>query len=270
MIFASSFFTPVFSYFYSLTGKTRSRPANRQIALFLALLAGIINASGFLAVEQYTGHMSGVVAQVADNLATGKLDLALSGFYALLAFGAGAATSMVLITWSTALRLQSLYALPLLLEAVLLGIFGFMGDTFQQYDTAFIPATIGLLCFVMGLQNATITNMSHAEIRTTHVTGLVTDIGMELGKAMFAKFIQPTLQNMHTPYIQSIEPNPQKRSLLLSLLGMFFLGGALGTINFLYIGFHALLPFALLLAAVAGLPALVDLNLLKMPQTVQE
>jgi len=38
-----------------------------------------------------------------------------------------------------------------------------------------------LLCFIMGLQNAVITKISHAEIRTTHVTGLVTDVGIELG-----------------------------------------------------------------------------------------
>lgn len=254
-----------FFYIYSLTGKTRSRPANRHLALFLALLAGVINASGFLAVEQYTGHMSGVVAQLADSLVGGQLDLALSGLCALLSFGAGAAASTVLIISSTQKRLESLYAIPLLLEACFLGLLGLMGDSLQSYEGIFILGTISLLCFVMGLQNATITTMSHAEIRTTHVTGLVTDLGMELGKGLFAKIIQPSIRIAHPPHIQFSEPNPQKLSLLLSLLGMFFLGGALGTFNFIYAGFHSIVAFAVTLGLLAGLPILADLGWLKIP-----
>lgn len=48
-----------------------------------------------------------------------------------------------------------------------------------------VPLTVALLCFVMGLQNAMITKISKAEIRTTHVTGLVTDIGIEIGKSLY-------------------------------------------------------------------------------------
>ena len=42
-----------------------------------------------------------------------------------------------------------------------------------------------LLCFIMGLQNAVITQISRAVIRTTHVTGLLTDLGIELGKLLY-------------------------------------------------------------------------------------
>lgn len=261
-----SSFTAVFSFLYTFTGKMRSRPGNRQIALFLAFLAGVINACGFLAFNQYIGNMSGVIANLADSLVQGQANLALSGICALISFGIGAAVSTVLIICSMQQqRLQSLYALPLFLEAVLLALLGLMGDSLRLYGGAFILSTISLLCFSMGLQNATITTMSQGEIRTTHLTGLITDISMELGKGLFSKLRSIKLHTSNPPCIQTIAPNIQKLELFLSLLGMFFLGGALGTFNFIYAGFHSIIPFALVLAALASLPILVDLRLLKMP-----
>jgi uncharacterized membrane protein YoaK (UPF0700 family) len=65
-----------------------------------------------------------------------------------------------------------------MLEALLLLCFGLLGANLEQHRWLFVPATVALLCFAMGLQNAMITEISKAEIRTTHVTGLVTDIGI--------------------------------------------------------------------------------------------
>ena len=82
-------------------------------------------------------------------------------------------------------RLASEYALPLLLEAVLLLAFGLLGANIEQLRWFYLPATVMLLCYIMGLQNAMITKVSKSEIRTTHVTGMVTDIGIELGKLFY-------------------------------------------------------------------------------------
>ncbi|MFX4396989.1 YoaK family protein, partial [Acinetobacter baumannii] len=56
---------------------------------------------------------------------------------------------------------------------------------FRQYLPAFAVVAVPLLCFIMGLQNAIITKVSQARIRTTHVTGITTDIGIELGKLAY-------------------------------------------------------------------------------------
>ncbi|WP_261534579.1 YoaK family protein, partial [Burkholderia multivorans] len=82
-------------------------------------------------------------------------------------------------------QLSSQYAMPLILEATLLLLFGLLGSGLETHHVLFVPATVCLLCYVMGLQNAMITKISKAEIRTTHVTGLVTDIGIELGKLIY-------------------------------------------------------------------------------------
>jgi uncharacterized membrane protein YoaK (UPF0700 family) len=148
-------------YLRGFTAAERTDATNRRLGRSLAFVAGAANAGGFLAVGQYTSHMSGIVSSLADNLALGEADLLVAGFSSLLSFLAGAATSAILINWGRRRRRRSLYAMPLMLEAML------------------------MLCFVMGLRNAIITKISRAEIRTTHVTGLVTDIGIELGKLFY-------------------------------------------------------------------------------------
>lgn len=64
-------------------------------------------------------------------------------------------------------------------------MFGLFGAAIGRFADLLVPVTVLLLCFIMGLQNAVITKVSHAEIRTTHVTGLITDLGIELGKVFY-------------------------------------------------------------------------------------
>ena len=99
------------------------------------------------------------------------------GLGAVLSFLLGAATCAILVNHARRQRRQSEYALPLLLEAVFLLGFGLLGARLSRMPALFVPATVMLLCFIMGLQNAVITKLSKAVIQTTHVTGIVTDLG---------------------------------------------------------------------------------------------
>jgi uncharacterized membrane protein YoaK (UPF0700 family) len=170
-------------YLRALTSPHRTDISNRRLGRSLAFVAGAVNAGGFFAVGQYTSHMSGIVSALADNAALGQMTLILAGLASLAAFFLGAATSAVLINWGRRRGAHSRYALPLVLEAALLLAFGLAGARLAAQGH--IEATVALLCFVMGLQNAIVTKISLAEIRTTHVTGLVTDIGIELGKLFY-------------------------------------------------------------------------------------
>jgi len=59
---------PIF-YLRRLTGRERTQNANQQLARYLTFVAGAINAGGFLAVRQYSSHVTGIVSAMADNLA---------------------------------------------------------------------------------------------------------------------------------------------------------------------------------------------------------
>ena len=74
------------NYSRRLAGNERTKDADRQLGLILAFTAGAINAGGFLAVQQYTSHMTGIVSAMADHVALGAYDLALGGVGALGSF----------------------------------------------------------------------------------------------------------------------------------------------------------------------------------------
>ncbi len=240
-------------YARRLTGRRRSADANRHLGLVLAFVAGATNAGGFLAVQQYTSHMTGIVSSMADNLVLGAYDLVLGGLGGLLSFLLGAACSAIMVNYSRRHQLHSEFALPLLFEALLLLGFGVLGARLSGIPGLFVPVTVMLLCFIMGLQNALITKLSHAEIRTTHITGIVTDIGIELGKLLYWNVDQ-------SPQQHPVRVNRQRLRVLGLLALNFFGGGVLGALGFKYLGYLATLPLALLLALLAAVPALDDLS----------
>lgn len=247
------------SYLRNLTNQQSVQKGDSKaihhLACYLAFIAGAINAGGLLVVHRHTSHMSGAMSSIADNLAHGKTELILDGAGAILSFIGGAAVAAILVNWGRRRNLQSRYAIPLLMEALLLICFGLLGAGLQQHHWLFVPLTVSLLCFVMGMQNAMITKLSHAEIRTTHVTGMVTDIGIELGKLIY--WNRSTEDALHPPVLA----NRGKIRLLFLLVVMFILGGLAGALGFGYAGYAATVPLAILLITLASVPILDDLGI---------
>lgn len=241
-------------FLHRLTTPVRTRGANRQLGGVLAFVAGAINAGGFLAVQRYTSHMTGIVSAIADDLVLGQVLLAMAGISSLLAFVFGAASTAVLVNWARRRRLHGEFALPLALEAALLLLFGLLGANLELLIDVFVPSTVLLLCFVMGLQNAIVTKISHAEIRTTHMTGVITDLGIELGR-LFYWNRTPEANARHL-----VVANREKLRVHLAILALFFVGGLVGAVAFKRIGFAATVPFAALLTAMAAPPLLRDLR----------
>lgn len=237
----------------TLTGATRAQRANAQLGMLLAFIAGAINAGGFLAVHQYTSHMTGIVSAFADNSVLGHGEAIPTGLAALAAFIGGAACSAVMINFARRRQLHSQYALPLLLEALLLLCFGVAGAQLHGEAPRFLILTMMLLCFMMGLQNALITKISGAEIRTTHLTGIVTDIGIELGRMLYWH------SGSHAQ-LPPVRANRAHLALLLGLAGCFVAGAFTGAYGFRYAGYGITVPLAVLLLGPAAVPMLDDVR----------
>lgn len=231
------------------TSVQRTSQNNLRLGATLSFVAGATNAGGFLAVGQYTSHMTGVVSSVADNLVLGQLALAVAGLASLLAFVSGAMTTAWMVNWGLRRKLHSAYGRPLLLEALLLLVFGLFGAGINWSAGLFVPLTVLVLCFIMGLQNAVITKISNAEIRTTHVTGLVTDLGIELGKLFYINRL--TREKL-------VKANRRKLGIHFKLISSFFVGGLAGALGFKTIGFVSTLPLAILLLLLVWRPVLND------------
>jgi uncharacterized membrane protein YoaK (UPF0700 family) len=159
-------------------GEARSEDIDRRLAGTLAAVAGALNAAAFHAVGFFSANMTGNVSALSDHLALGNLSTAI--FFAAIVslFIGGAAVSTLLINAGRRRQVFGIYAFSILTEAILLAL---LGCALLWLPGVHRGATLVFgLSFLMGLQNAVVTRISDARVRTTHVSGLVTDIGIEL------------------------------------------------------------------------------------------
>jgi uncharacterized membrane protein YoaK (UPF0700 family) len=244
-----------------LTSRHRAPSTNKALGLLLAFNAGAVNAGGFLVLHMYTSHMTGFASQLADGLVLGNARLLLNALGAVLAFLSGAAVCAVLVNWGRQHRLHSVYALPLLLEAALMLPFGLMGAVTLTWATPFaVPLTVLLLSFIMGLQNAVASKTSGGSIRTTHMTGNITDLGMEIGKLLYwNRKPGPPSATPATAPTSSVRHDRGRMRRAAGLIAMFVLGGVAGALGFKYVGFVCVVPLAALLLALSVPPFMRDL-----------
>lgn len=232
-------------YLRTLTAPERTRRTNIHLGISLAFIAGATNAGGFLAVGQYTSHMTGMVSSLADAIVLGNIELVWACLTSVISFIMGAATSAILINWARRQKSRHEYSLPLLIEASLLLAFGLLGGKYHGFS-ALVYWTVALLSYVMGLQNAMITKISNSEIRTTHVTGMITDIGIEIGKLFYWNSLSAD------PTLPRVQVNRGRLQLHLRLVGSFCIGALMGALAFKHMGYGATLPLAAALAILSS------------------
>lgn len=159
-------------------GDERTSSINLILAGQLTFVAGTLNAASFVIAGSFTANMTGNISMFSEFLVNRDIVLALSFLGLLGAFIAGAGLAAMAMQIGERHRLRSRYAWAVVTEAaILLGLGVWMlclpGVTQEAH-------VVIVLSFVMGLQNAVTTMISRAQVRTTHVSGMATDIGIEL------------------------------------------------------------------------------------------
>lgn len=168
---------------------------NKYVSLWslAAFQAGFVNAFGFLACGRYVSHITGFGTQIGVAAAEGKLLLAfeLMGFplsFILGAFFSGFWTSARLERCLRPRYDVITALLPITLAFLLLlgyhGIFGPFGEPLIQVRDFML---LFLLSFFCGMQNSCFATLTKGQIRTTHLTGIGTDIGSDFARLMFGK-----------------------------------------------------------------------------------
>lgn len=191
----------------------------------LAFIAGIVNVVGLLGFEhQGITHLTGNSSLLAESLATLNIPGMLH-FSALIgSFVAGAVISGILIR-DSALQLGRRYGVALFLVSLLL----FTAVPLLQHGSAY--GMYAAACAV-GLQNAMVSTYSGAVVRTTHVSGMFTDLGIFLGHALCG-----------------LPVDTRRLQLCLLVISGFVCGGIAGTFAFRAFAYSALLFPAVLTAA---------------------
>ncbi|MEO6603079.1 MAG: YoaK family protein [Polyangiaceae bacterium] len=224
-------------------GPSRSATNNGILAGYLALVAGFVNSSGFVLLGTFTSHVTGSVGRFANDLATSQFAAATLAAVFVVAFFSGAFFASIVIQAQRS-RVSRAYGLALLLESVTLGAFVIVATTMRRDQPRILDAEAAMLCFAMGMQNSLVTNLSGAVIRTTHLTGVVTDLGIESARWHYWLFTRH--KRTRDP-----RPSPVKAVLLLTILSAFTVGAVSGALFTMNRGPSAMLvpSAALLLAA---------------------
>ncbi|WP_448207392.1 YoaK family protein [Azospirillum sp. sgz302134] len=227
-------------------GEHRGTAADRNLAWSLAGIAGAINAAGFYAAGLYSSHMTGTVSTMADHLAVGNVGMFGVALAIVATFVAGAMVSTLLINAGHRRGLSAIYAYSVFLEALLLAGLGAADVWLHELRG---PALVMGLSFLMGLQNAVVTRISNARVRTTHVTGMITDIGIELGNLLDSL--------AHRTDREQIQGTVEKLKMHAPTVLSFFAGGVLGVLGYRMGGALLFVSLAVILAGVAA-PVIVN------------
>ncbi|WP_286235608.1 YoaK family protein [Thalassotalea sediminis] len=193
-------------------------------AFFLALIAGCINAIGLLGFEhQSVSHLSGTATLIGTEFLSLPFLKVFHLVGILFSFLGGACIAGFLLHGST-LKLGRHYDTALFIEAIFLCLSSWLLLSGSYYGHFLASAACGL-------QNALATTYSGAIIRTTHVTGIFTDLGIMLGSVLRGQ-----------------TPEWRKAKLFIFIIIGFILGGTVGALLYAELLFKALfVPAALCL-----------------------
>jgi uncharacterized membrane protein YoaK (UPF0700 family) len=157
--------------------KARSHTEDRCLALVLATAAGILNAMALGAFGFLPSHMSGNASQMSTEVVSSDTYGLLFLAALLSAFVIGSTLARVAVVVGQ--KLRTIFCLILLVEGVALTAVSVFELLF--YSTRFNEEVLIALGFLMGVHNATSTQLSNGRVRSTHVTGTLTDAGIALG-----------------------------------------------------------------------------------------
>ncbi|WP_197705904.1 YoaK family protein [Filimonas lacunae] len=192
--------------------------------MLLCLTAGFVNASGFLGFMVLTTNVTGHAALLAVKLTEGDLrSVRMIGLWLIL-FLAGAFLSSLYISKAGHDNPYA-YSIPVIVEIIILVLVGYFGYSFDNtiVKTEYFA---GSLLFAMGMQNALVSIVSGSVVRTTHLTGMFTDLGIDLAAAL----LKPT---SNYSFIW------RKIELRIIIITFFLAGGIIGGFVFVKLRYHS-------------------------------
>jgi len=155
--------------------------------VLLSMSAGAVNAGGFLACRRFVSHVTGTATMISINahFHTLAIDLGLL----MGSFVLGAAVSVLALQGRTHKGQEPWHHAPLLAVSAMLavaavcGMAGAFGEFGGNVQSAADLVLLAMLSFAMGLQNASVATLTGFMVRTTHLTGPASDLGVYLGTA---------------------------------------------------------------------------------------
>ncbi|MBS1600132.1 MAG: DUF1275 domain-containing protein [Bacteroidetes bacterium] len=207
-----------------MLSKERTFKSNILLASFTASTAGMTNIAGVMACYAFTSNVTGHAVNFAKHMLARNFFEMFVVFGWLMMFILGAGIAHFLIRSYEYKGPYFAHALPIVVVLFLLifiGIFGYKMHEDSENDILILSFT---LLLTMGMQNSAVNTISEGKIKTSHLTGLFTDLGAELSEWLHPKTDRP-------PQLA------QKIQLRVSILAFYILGALIGGWLFIKISY---------------------------------
>jgi uncharacterized membrane protein YoaK (UPF0700 family) len=191
-----------------------------------AAVAGFVNVCSVIAFFAFSSNVTGHFAIFAEEIVKGHWHQVSVVCVWLGLFLTGAFLANLSITAVGVHRPYLGRLLPLTLELGVLSAIGYYGHHHYGETLRETEYLVGGLLFAMGLQNSLVTTISGGVVKTTHLTGLLTDMGVELAMFLQRRFRGDAVLRF-------------KLKLRFVIVSWYLVGGVAGGITFQAWGFPA-------------------------------
>lgn len=211
---------------------------NIQLGGLTAFSAGMVNVISVIVFFAFTSNVTGHYAILAQEIAKGNwYEASIALIWISLFFFGNFTSNMLIIHGNSRLGQHLAHALPVMLEIACLI---FVGVYLQYFYTETLQETeilVGAMLFAMGLQNGLTASISNFSVKTTHLTGLTTDLGI-----LFSMFTKKEYRENETLV--------QKAQLLVVIMCCYMAGGIASGVVYYSIGYYTFYVASLVLCVV--------------------
>ncbi len=197
----------------------RTLKENLLLASSTAFVSGTVNVAGAIVLLAFTANITGHVANLAGHIIEQNFGEFIVVMAWLSAFLVGAFISSFLIRSLSHRSHYYAHAMPVVLEIVVLLFVAVYGSNFYGETKAERELLTGVILFSMGLQNSMVSTLSGGLIKSSHLTGLFTDLGGDI-----AEWLHPSSEQK--------EATRNKIFIRFTILFFYFLGGLAGAYFF--------------------------------------
>lgn len=216
---------------------SRTKEDNLKLGVLTAISAGMVNVLSLIIFFSFTSNVTGHYAILASEIVKGNYyQIAMVFSWIFLFFFGGFLSNLIVINFSKSNQYVA-HSLPIIIETICLVCVGFYGLYFYQETLLETEILLCFLCLAMGLQNGLTASISNFSVKTTHLTGTTTDLGI-----LFSMFTKREYRNNVDLVIRA--------KLLFAIMVSYLIGAILSGYLYRFIGFNVFFVVSFLLGII--------------------
>lgn len=216
---------------------SRSLSDNIKLGTLTAFTAGMVNIGSLLLFFSFSSNVTGHYAILASEIVKGNYYQIAVVFSWVFLFFFGSFISNLIVIHYNQKNPYLAHSVPLILEIACLLAVGFYGDFFYKETLTETELLLALMLFAMGLQNGLTASISNFTVKTTHLTGTTTDLGI-----LFSMFTKKEYRDN--------KALRGKAKLLLSIASSYLIGAVMAGFTYMSLKFKMFYVVSILLVII--------------------